>query len=107
MLLDGCLVNCHMQQRSAEAEGHCHQAAHSDATQSWQEASTCDHDHDGPSAEAVFQTRSDAPLKMSGLALAPDAIEITGARDFVDWNNVAPRAHRPLFSPAFITPQRV
>jgi hypothetical protein len=107
MLLDGCLINCHMQERSDASDDHCHQTAQSNATESWQATSTCGHDHDGPSAEAVFQTRSDAPSKVSGLAIASDAIEIAGVPDFILRRYLAPAAHRPLSALPLTTPLRV
>jgi len=66
LVLDQCLVGCHMDVSTAEAPSTpaCHDAHQDGGGERWQATTVCDHDHSIASAEASAQAAPESPLKV-------------------------------------------
>jgi len=62
--LDGCLLDCHAEQRGpdvqASAPAHCHPPPSQHTGSGWQADPTCHHDHGTAAAESTARNRVDS-----------------------------------------------
>jgi hypothetical protein len=62
--LDGCLLDCHPEQRGqdvqASAHAHCHPPPSQHTGPGWQADPTCHHDHATAAAESIARNRVDS-----------------------------------------------
>jgi len=76
--LDGCLLDCHAEQRGqdvqASAPAHCHPAPSQHTRTGWQADPTCHHDHATAAAEGTARSRLDSRELgvFASFALHPD-----------------------------------
>jgi hypothetical protein len=65
VVLDQCLVGCHMDVSTAEAPSTpaCHEAHQEGGGALWQATTACNHDHSVASAEMAAKAAPESPLK--------------------------------------------
>jgi hypothetical protein len=102
-LLDSCLAGCHS---DAQPAAHCHEGAAPGGGTAWQSTSSCGHDHDELSADAVSQGRADSPLKLLSPAVLPGVATLGPSVHSILLERCRDR-HASSGSPAFTAPLRV
>lgn len=70
LVLDQCLVGCHLDVSTAEAASTpaCHDAHQDGSGERWQATAVCNHDHSIASAEVSAQAAPESPPKVVGPA---------------------------------------
>ena len=66
LVLDQCLVGCHLDASTAAGPSPpvCHDVHHDTGGALWQATTVCNHDHSVASAETAAKTTSESPLKV-------------------------------------------